>query len=51
MHEHTLESLLLGRRTKRNFALCFRSFLEVFANGFLQEISFLTGGNDRFKER
>ena len=30
IHEHTQESLLLGRRTKGNLALCFHSFLQVF---------------------
>ena len=50
MHEHIQESLLKGRRTKGNFACCFRSFLQVFERGFLQKISFIsTGRNDRLK--
>ena len=49
IHEHIQESLLLGRRTTGNFLCGFRSFLQVFERGFLQNISFSTGRNDRFK--
>ena len=48
MREHIQESLLLGRRTKGNFACCFR-FLQVFERGFLQKSPFSTGRNDRLK--
>ena len=37
-HEHIHVSLLIGRRTKGNFAF-FSSFLEFFERGFLQQIS------------
>ena len=40
MHEHIQESLLLGKRTKGNFARRFQSFLQVFEGGFLQKISY-----------
>ena len=40
IHEHIQELLLLGRRTKGNFACCFRSFLQVFERSFLQKISY-----------
>ena len=43
IHEHILESLLLGRRTKENFACSFRSFLQVFERGLLQKISYFDG--------
>ena len=43
MHEHIQESLLLGRRTTGNLALCFHSFLQVFERGFLQKISNFDG--------
>ena len=43
IHEHIQELLLLGRRTKGNFACCFRSFLQVFERAFLQKISFFDG--------
>ena len=43
MHEHIQESSLLGRRTKGNFACCFRSFLQVFEREFLQKISYFDG--------
>ena len=43
IHEHIQESLLLGRRTKGNFACYFRSFLQVFERGFLQKISYFDG--------
>ena len=43
IHELIQESLLLGRRTKGNFACCFRSFLQVFEMGFLQKISYFDG--------
>ena len=43
MHEHIQKSSLLGRRTKGNFACYFRSFLEVFENGFLQKIFYFDG--------
>ena len=38
--EHIKKSLLLGRRTKGNFACYFRSFLQVFERGFLLKISY-----------
>ena len=41
--EHMQVPLLLGRRTKRNLACCFHSFLEVFERGFLQKISHFDG--------
>ena len=41
--EHTQQSLLLGRRTKGNFARCFCSFLKAFERGFLQKISYCDG--------
>ena len=47
-HELIQESLLLGRRTKGNLALCFHSFLQVFEGGFLQKISYFDG-KDRLK--
>ena len=43
MQEHIQESLLSGRRTKGNFACCFRLFLQVFERGFLQKISYFDG--------
>ena len=43
MHEYVQESLLLGRRTKGNFACYFRSFFKVFERGFLQRISYFDG--------
>ena len=43
IYEHIQESLLVGRRTKGNFACCFRSFLQVFERGFLQKISYFDG--------
>ena len=49
IHEHVRESLLLGRRTKGNFACCFHSFLQVFERGFLQKISYFDWKEDRFK--
>ena len=43
MHEYIQESLLSRRRTKENFACCFRSFLQVFERGILQKISNFNG--------
>ena len=43
IHEHTQESLLLGRRTKGNLASCLHSFFQVFEKGFLQKISYFNG--------
>ena len=43
IHEHVQESSLLGRKTKGNFACCFRSLLQVFESGFLQKISYFDG--------
>ena len=37
IHEHIQESLLLGRRTKGNFACCFS---QVSERGSLQKISY-----------
>ena len=35
MAEHMQVPLLVGERTKGNFACCFQSFKEVFERGFL----------------
>ena len=43
IHEHNQKSLLLGKRTKGNFACCFRSFLQVFERDFQQKISYFDG--------
>ena len=50
-HEHTQESLLLGRKTKGNLAWCFHSFLQVFARGVLQKISYFDGKEWPIKAR
>ena len=47
MHEHVQESLLLGRRTKGNFACCFRSFLQVIERLLCRKSPVLTERNDR----
>ena len=49
MHEHIQETLLLGKRTKGNFACCFRSFLLVFEKAFCRKSPISTGRNDRLK--
>ena len=43
INEHIQESLSLGMRTKGNLARRFHSFLQVFARGFLQKISYFDG--------
>ena len=49
MHEHIQESLLSGRRTKGNFACCFRSFLQVSIGVFYRKSPISTGRNGRLK--
>ena len=49
MHEHIQESLLSGRRTKGNFACCFRSFLQVSKGAFYRKSPISTGRNGRLK--
>ena len=46
MHEHIQESLLLGRRTKGNFACCFRLFLQFSNGAFWRHSPISTGRND-----
>ena len=43
------ESLLLGRRTKGNFACYFLSFLHVIERGFCGKSPISTGRNDQLK--
>ena len=49
IHEHIKESLLLGRRTKGNFACCFRPFFNVFERASGRKSPISMGRTDRLK--
>ena len=49
IQEHILESLLLGRRTKGNFACYFHSFLQVPIGALCRKSQILTRRSDRLK--
>ena len=48
MHEHIQESLLLGRRTNRNLAWRFHSFLKVLKGAFCRKAP-IPKRNDQLK--